>query len=97
MAQLSGDVLHPALGLVVLTFLAVLNLYKPRGLATYGRRQQAPSAEPKPHQHDEVTAPGRRVTRFGICTHKQDVRLARTAATDVRAGFGTLLRRRPRG
>jgi hypothetical protein len=41
MAQLGGDVLHPALGLVVLTVVAVLNLYKPRGLTAYGRRQQA--------------------------------------------------------
>ena len=40
-AQLGGDVLHPALGLVVLTVVAVLNLYKPRGLTAYGRRQQA--------------------------------------------------------
>ena len=41
MAQLGGDILHPALGLVVLTVVAVLNLYKPRGLTAYGRRQQA--------------------------------------------------------
>ena len=39
--QLGGDVLHPALGLVVLIVVTVLNLYKPRGLTTYGRRQQA--------------------------------------------------------
>ena len=40
-AQLGGDVLHPALGLLVLIVVAVLNLYKPRGLTAHGRRQQA--------------------------------------------------------
>ena len=39
--QLGGDVLHPALGLLVLVVVAVLNLYKPRGTTRYGRRRQA--------------------------------------------------------
>lgn len=39
--QLGGDIAHPALGLVVLVVVAVLNLYKPRGLTRYGRRQHA--------------------------------------------------------
>lgn len=38
--QLGGDVLHPALGLLVLVVIAVLNLYKPRGLTRYGQRQR---------------------------------------------------------
>ena len=38
-AGLGGDVLHPALGLVVLIVVAVLNVYKPRGVTPYGRRK----------------------------------------------------------
>jgi hypothetical protein len=38
---MGGDVLHPALGLVVLVVVAVLNLYKPRGLTRYGVRRRA--------------------------------------------------------
>jgi len=38
--QLGGDVLHPALGLVVLITVAVLNCYKPRGLTHYGQRRR---------------------------------------------------------
>jgi hypothetical protein len=37
--ELGGDVLHPALGVLVLVVIAVLNVYKPRGLTPYGRRQ----------------------------------------------------------
>jgi hypothetical protein len=37
--ELGGDVLHPALGLVVLLVVAVLNVYKPRGLTPYGSRR----------------------------------------------------------
>ncbi len=37
---LGGDVLHPALGLVVLLVVAVLNMYKPRGLTPHGLRRQ---------------------------------------------------------
>jgi uncharacterized membrane protein len=39
--QLGGDVLHPALGLLVLVVVAVLNLYKPRGITRYGQRRRA--------------------------------------------------------
>ena len=42
--QLGGDVLHPALGLLVLTVVAVLNLYKPRGTTRYGQRRRAEGA-----------------------------------------------------
>jgi hypothetical protein len=38
--QLGGDIAHPALGLIVLVVVAVLNLYKPRGLTRYGQRQR---------------------------------------------------------
>lgn len=37
---LGGDVGHPAGGLLVLLTVAVLNVYKPRGLTRYGRRRQ---------------------------------------------------------
>lgn len=42
--QLGGDVLHPALGLLVLIVVAVLNLYKPRGITQYGQRRRARDA-----------------------------------------------------
>jgi hypothetical protein len=38
-AELGGDVLHPALGLVILVVVAVLNVYKPRGVTPYGRKR----------------------------------------------------------
>lgn len=38
-AELGGDVLHPALGLLVLIVIAVLNIIKPRGMTRYGRRR----------------------------------------------------------
>src|SRR5215203_969427 len=39
--QLGGDVVHPAVGLVVLVVVTVLNVHKPRGLTPYGQRKQA--------------------------------------------------------
>jgi hypothetical protein len=36
-----GDLLHPALGLVVLLAIQVLNVYKPQGMTRYGQRKQA--------------------------------------------------------
>jgi Predicted integral membrane protein (DUF2269) len=35
-----GDLLHPALGLVVLLVIQVLNVYKPQGMTRYGWRKQ---------------------------------------------------------
>jgi hypothetical protein len=40
-SQLGGDVVHPAVGLVVLVVVTVLNVHKPRGLTPYGQRKQA--------------------------------------------------------
>lgn len=37
---LGGDLLHPAIGLIVLLVVQVLNLYKPEGLTPYGWRKQ---------------------------------------------------------
>jgi hypothetical protein len=44
-SRLGGDVLHPALGLLVLLVITVLNVHKPRGLTPYGQRKQ--TREPK--------------------------------------------------
>jgi hypothetical protein len=41
MGAYGGDLLHPALGVVVLVFVTALNVYKPRGLTRYGWRVQA--------------------------------------------------------
>lgn len=38
--ELGGDLLHPALGLVVLLAILVLNVYKPPGMTPYGWRKQ---------------------------------------------------------
>ena len=38
--ELGGDLLHPALGLVVLLSVQVMNVYKPPGMTRYGRRKQ---------------------------------------------------------
>lgn len=35
-----GDLAHPAIGLVVLLAVLVLNVYKPRGLTRYGQRER---------------------------------------------------------
>ena len=39
--QLGGEVIHPVLGLLVLTVITALNVHKPRGLTPYGVRKQA--------------------------------------------------------
>jgi hypothetical protein len=35
-----GDLFHPGVGLLVLLLIAVLNIYKPRGVTPYGWRKQ---------------------------------------------------------
>jgi hypothetical protein len=46
--ELGGDLLHPALGLVLLAVIQVLNIYKPRGMTRYGwRKQQEESVKPR--------------------------------------------------
>ena len=35
-----GDLFHPSVGLLVLLLIAVLNIYKPRGVTPYGWRKQ---------------------------------------------------------
>ena len=43
--RLGGDVLHPAVGLLVLTVITVLNVHKPRGLTPYGQHKQTKEAK----------------------------------------------------
>ena len=38
--SLGGDLQHPAIGLVILLVIQVLNIYKPKGLTHYGWRRQ---------------------------------------------------------
>jgi hypothetical protein len=40
LGELGGDLAHPAIGLVILLVVQVLNLYKPRGLTRHGYRTQ---------------------------------------------------------
>jgi hypothetical protein len=44
-SQLGGDVLHPALGLLVLIVITALNVHKPRGLTPYGQHKQTKEAK----------------------------------------------------
>jgi hypothetical protein len=53
-SRLGGDVLHPALGILVLGVVTVLNVHKPRGLTPYGRRKQ--TKEPKGNTKSRATA-----------------------------------------
>ncbi len=39
LSGMGGDLFHPSVGLVVLLIVAVLNVYKPRGLTPYGWRK----------------------------------------------------------
>jgi hypothetical protein len=44
--SLGGDLGHPGIGLIVLLVVQVLNMYKPRGVTRYGRRQQEKKRQP---------------------------------------------------
>jgi uncharacterized membrane protein len=44
--QLEGDILHPAGGIAILLVVAVLNIYKPRGLTRYGQRRAEDGQHP---------------------------------------------------
>jgi hypothetical protein len=45
--SLGGDLFHPAVGLVILLVVQVLNLYKPRGVTRYGWRKQQQGGTPQ--------------------------------------------------
>ena len=49
-ATLRGDLVHPALGIVVLVVVAALNIRKPRGLTRFGQRRQPARRAPLPTQ-----------------------------------------------
>jgi hypothetical protein len=53
-SRLGGDVLHPAVGIVVLVVVTVLNVHKPRGLTPYGQHKQ--TKEPKGNTKSRATA-----------------------------------------
>jgi hypothetical protein len=53
-SRLGGDVLHPALGLLVLVVITVLNVHKPRGLTQYGQHNEA--KEPKSSTRSRTAA-----------------------------------------
>ena len=44
--RLGGDLFHPSVGLLLLLVITVLNLYKPRGLTRFGRRQELEADAP---------------------------------------------------
>ncbi|MGH2826004.1 MAG: DUF2269 domain-containing protein [Actinomycetota bacterium] len=44
---LGGDLEHPAIGLVVLLVVQVLNIYKPPGMTRYGWRKQSSAPRPE--------------------------------------------------
>jgi hypothetical protein len=46
--ELGGDVLHPAVGLVVLLVVLVLNVAKPKGLTRYGWRKKHEDGKQRP-------------------------------------------------
>jgi hypothetical protein len=50
---LGGDLGHPAIGLVVLLVVQVLNLYKPKGMTRYGQRKQQQSRARQSEQQSE--------------------------------------------
>jgi hypothetical protein len=53
-AQLKGgDLLHPALGLVVLLVVQVLNVYKPQGMTRYGQRKQGERVRTLQQPHEQ--------------------------------------------
>jgi hypothetical protein len=53
---LGGDLLHPGVGLLVLIMIQVLNVYKPRGLTSYGWRKQQEERR-KQHERRTVSQP----------------------------------------
>jgi hypothetical protein len=54
-SRLGGDVLHPALGILVLLVVTVLNVHKPRGLTPYGQHKQAKEAKGSNKGHIAAT------------------------------------------
>jgi hypothetical protein len=55
--RLGGDLFHPGLGLVVLLLIAVLNVYKPRGMTRYGWRKQQEQRRRTPATTERTAQP----------------------------------------
>ena len=56
LSRLGGDLFHASAGLLVLLVIAVLNMYKPRGVTAYGWRKQREERQRRasqPPQQDE--------------------------------------------
>jgi hypothetical protein len=53
LAALGGDLAHPAIGMVILLIVLVLNIYKPRGLTRYGQRRERrnPTSAPEAREN----------------------------------------------
>ena len=51
---LGGDLLHPAVGLLVLLVITGLNVYKPRGVTPYGWRKQQEERRTRQQQRTEL-------------------------------------------
>ena len=59
LSGLGGDLFHPGVGLLLLVVIAVLNMYKPRGVTPYGWRKQQEERKRRasqPPQQDEQQA-----------------------------------------
>jgi|SRR5581483_2631053 len=56
LARLGGDLLHPAVGLLVLLVITGLNVYKPRGMTPYGWRKQQEGPRER-HRQRTVSQP----------------------------------------
>lgn len=61
--ELGGDLAHPAIGLLVLLTVLVLNVYKPRGMTGYGRSVSRRSLSRKPASDGPTRGRGRRRDR----------------------------------
>ena len=57
--ELGGDILHPAGGIAILLVVAVLNMYKPRGLTRHGQRRAAGDSHRGTQQPDLLRKPSK--------------------------------------
>lgn len=55
--ELGSDLVHPGLGLVILLVIHVLNVYKPRGMTSYGRRKSREERTPAERQPPSAGPP----------------------------------------
>lgn len=87
--QLGGDTVHPALGIGVLVVVAVLSIYKPRGLTRYGQAKQSRTrslSEERPTRRLPTSHGGRVAGRHGTAAGRA------LAEDDAGCGVGSLSR-----